>query len=79
MRVASFLTLSALAQAVLGAHFKVIAPGANTVEVSVNGQNTKLTAPDGDVPYFIGDADAAENTKYKVIQFYFIQQHDIMY
>ncbi|ORZ24092.1 coth protein-domain-containing protein [Absidia repens] len=67
MRVAGFLTLSALAQAVLGAQFKVIAPGAESVEVSVNGQNTKLTAPDGDVPYFVGDADGADNTKYKYV------------
>ncbi|KAI8086447.1 coth protein-domain-containing protein [Halteromyces radiatus] len=67
MRLIGFFTLSALAQITLAAHFKVIAPGGKTVQVSVNGKNTPLTAPDADVPYFIGDADAGSNSRYKYI------------
>jgi hypothetical protein len=66
MRITGLLTLSALAQVVLGAHFKVIAPGGTDVQVSINGQKTKLSASDGDVPYFVGDANASDKSKYKV-------------
>ncbi|KAI8336537.1 coth protein-domain-containing protein [Chlamydoabsidia padenii] len=67
MHISCILTLAALAQAVLAAHFKVIAPGGNNVEVSVNGINTKLTAPDADVPYFVGEVNAPDNSKYKYV------------
>jgi hypothetical protein len=66
MRLPCILTLSALAQAVLAAQFKVIAPQGKDVKVSVNGVETNLSASIADVPYFVGNADAAENSKYKV-------------
>ncbi|KAF7725389.1 hypothetical protein EC973_009657 [Apophysomyces ossiformis] len=48
--------------------FRVIAPGATgDVQVSINGQNTKLNAPDADVPYFVGNADLANNAVYKYV------------
>lgn len=66
MRLPCILTLSALAQAVLAAQFKVIAPQGKDVLVSVNGVNTKLSAADLDVPYFVGNADAGGSAKYRV-------------
>lgn len=62
----SVITAQLLACGVLGATFKVIAPGSTDVEVSVNGQRVKLTAKDPDIPYYIGDAPAKANAKYKV-------------
>ncbi|CAO3622269.1 unnamed protein product [Cunninghamella blakesleeana] len=47
--------------------FNVIAPGANDVQVSINGQNTKLNAKDADVPVFSGDAEIPDDGKYKYI------------
>ncbi|KAI8089901.1 coth protein-domain-containing protein [Halteromyces radiatus] len=47
--------------------FNVIAPGATDVQVSVNGQQTKLTAKDADIPVFSGQMDAPDNAKYKYI------------
>lgn len=62
----SVITAQLLACGVLGATFKVIAPGSTDVQVSVNGQRVKLTAKDPDIPYYIGDAPAKANAKYKV-------------
>ncbi|KAF7727368.1 hypothetical protein EC973_007611 [Apophysomyces ossiformis] len=47
--------------------FRVVAPGATNVEVSVNGQTTKLAASDPSVPYFTGKAEAADGAHYKYI------------
>lgn len=46
--------------------FRVVAPGATDVQVSVNGQLTKLSASDPDVPYFVGQAEANDQDKYQV-------------
>ena len=47
--------------------FRVIAPNTvDNVQVSVNGQVTSLSAKDPDVPYFVGQAEASDNAKYKV-------------
>lgn len=47
--------------------FKVIAPEAkSSVQVSINGQTTALTAADADVPYYTGSADLAAGATYKV-------------
>ncbi|ORZ14171.1 coth protein-domain-containing protein [Absidia repens] len=67
MLFAGLLTISAVAQAVLAAQFKVIAPSGKDVQVSINGMNTKLSAPDADVPYFVGEVDASTNSQYKYI------------
>lgn len=50
------------------ATFKVIVPGTSgDVEVSVNGQRIKLSnAAHPDIPYYVGDAPADGNAKYKV-------------
>ncbi|KAG0165278.1 hypothetical protein DFQ28_011071 [Apophysomyces sp. BC1034] len=48
-------------------NFRVVAPGATDVNVSVNGQTTKLAAADPNVPYFTGKAEAADGTKYKYV------------
>ncbi|KAI8341289.1 coth protein-domain-containing protein [Chlamydoabsidia padenii] len=47
--------------------FNVIAPGATDVQVSVNGQQTKLNPKDADIPYFSGQLDAPDNAKYKYV------------
>ncbi|KAI7854721.1 coth protein-domain-containing protein [Circinella umbellata] len=48
--------------------FRLIAPNAtDNVQVSVNGQATSLSAKDPDVPYFVGQAEADDNAKYKYI------------
>ncbi|CAO3596830.1 unnamed protein product [Absidia cylindrospora] len=47
--------------------FNVIAPGASEVQVSVNGQQTKLNAKDADVPLFSGQMDAPDDAKYKYV------------
>ena len=47
--------------------FRVVAPNTvDNVQVSVNGQVTPLSAKDPDVPYFVGQAEASDNAKYKV-------------
>lgn len=66
MLFAGVLILSTVAQTVLAAQFRVIAQGGNDVQVSINGMNTKLSAPDADVPYFVGEVDAQPNSRYKV-------------
>lgn len=63
-KILDLLFLAAIAKAVT---FRVVAPGATDVQVSVNGQLTKLTASDPDVPYFTGDANASPDSKYKVL------------
>ncbi|KAI8329398.1 coth protein-domain-containing protein [Chlamydoabsidia padenii] len=47
--------------------FNVIAPGATDVQVSVNGQQTKLSANDADIPLFTGQMEAPDNANYKYI------------
>ncbi|CDH57008.1 hypothetical protein RO3G_11882 [Lichtheimia corymbifera JMRC:FSU:9682] len=47
--------------------FRVVAPGATDVQVSVNGQLTKLSASDPDVPYFVGQAEANDQDKYQYV------------
>ncbi|KAG0201009.1 hypothetical protein BGX28_006083 [Mortierella sp. GBA30] len=63
------LTLIAFLAAVNAAQvtFRVIAPGATNVQVSINGQVTTLTAADPAVPYFTGAAEAADGAKYKYV------------
>ncbi|KAI9491602.1 coth protein-domain-containing protein [Zychaea mexicana] len=60
----SFIAVVVRAAAV---EFRVVAPSATDVQVSINGQNTKLTAQDPDVPYFVGQAEAGDGAKYKYI------------
>ncbi|KAI8073053.1 coth protein-domain-containing protein [Gongronella butleri] len=70
MLVRGILSLTLIAHAVLAAQFKVIAPGAkggNGVQVSVGGKTVALKAPDADVPYFVGEAEATAGDKYKYI------------
>ncbi|KAG0330304.1 hypothetical protein BGZ99_005998 [Dissophora globulifera] len=47
--------------------FHVVAPGATTVQVSVNGQLTAMTASDPSIPYFSGIAETGADTKYKYV------------
>ncbi|CAO3607134.1 unnamed protein product [Cunninghamella echinulata] len=61
------IALTTLSQIVLAAKFNVIAPGGKNVQVSVNGQNVPLKAPDADVPYFTGDVSAYRGATYKYI------------
>lgn len=61
------IALSVLAAYAHGAMFKVVAPGTKgNVQVSVGGHLTSLTAPDGDIPYYTGEASASSGDKYKV-------------
>lgn len=64
----AFLLLAACQQLAMAATvgFRVIAPNGTDVQVSINGQQTKLNAQDADVPYFTGQADLPANAKYKV-------------
>ncbi|KAF9996752.1 hypothetical protein BGZ79_009534 [Entomortierella chlamydospora] len=61
-----FLALTAIAQAAQ-VTFHVIAPGAKTVQVSVNGQLTALTASNPSIPLFSGAAETGSDTKYKYV------------
>ncbi|KAF9940553.1 hypothetical protein BGZ67_007363 [Mortierella alpina] len=47
--------------------FHVIAPGATTVQVSINNKRTTLTAADPSVPHFTGAAEADDGAKYKYV------------
>jgi hypothetical protein len=62
-------SLAALALAVNAASvtFRVVAPGATSVQVSVGGQQTTLTASDPDVPYYTGTANLNAGTAYKYV------------
>ncbi|KAF9084560.1 hypothetical protein BGX27_003762 [Mortierella sp. AM989] len=62
----AFLALAAIAQAAQ-VTFHVIAPGSTTVQVSVNGQLTALTAADPTIPVFSGAAETGADTKYKYV------------
>jgi hypothetical protein len=64
--IASLLALSAVAQAAM-VKFSVIAPGETTVQVSVNGQVTALTAADPTIPVFTGSAETGADKKYKYV------------
>ncbi|KAF9128739.1 hypothetical protein BGW39_004800 [Mortierella sp. 14UC] len=64
--IASMLALSAVAQAAM-VKFNVIAPGETTVQVSVNGQVTALTAADPTIPVFTGSAETGADKKYKYV------------
>ncbi|KAF9570257.1 hypothetical protein EC968_002028 [Mortierella alpina] len=48
-------------------NFRVIAPGASTVLVSIKDQSTALRASNSKVPYFTGDAEADDGAKYKYV------------
>lgn len=65
----TLFSLAALSLAVNAASvtFRVVAPGANTVQVSVAGQSTTLTASDPDVPYYTGSANLDANVSYKYV------------
>lgn len=71
MKSLSFIALTVLtAVNAASVTFKVIAPECNTdVQVDINGQLTKLTASDPDVPYYTGTAELADNATYKVNTF----------
>lgn len=62
-------SLAALAMAVNAASvtFRVVAPGATSVQVSVGGQQTTLTASDPDVPYYTGSANLDSGAAYKYV------------
>ncbi|KAI8141865.1 coth protein-domain-containing protein [Fennellomyces sp. T-0311] len=68
------LFLAVVAILLLGNHclaatvqFRVVAPSATDVQVSINGQLTPLSAQDPDIPYFVGQAEAADQAKYKYV------------
>lgn len=62
-------SLAALAVAVNAGSvtFRVVAPGANSVQVSVGGNSTTLTASDPDVPYYTGSANLDTGAAYKYV------------
>ncbi|KAF9976315.1 hypothetical protein BGZ65_007886, partial [Modicella reniformis] len=62
----AILALAAVAQAAQ-VNFRVVAPGATTVQVSVNGQVYPLTAADPTIPYFTGSGETGAGTKYKYV------------
>ncbi|KAK3815109.1 MAG: coth protein-domain-containing protein, partial [Benniella sp.] len=66
MKGLALLALAAVAQAAQ-VKFNVIAPGATTVQVSVNGQLTELKAADPTVPFYTGTAETGADTKYKYV------------
>jgi hypothetical protein len=65
----TLFSLAALSLAVNAATvtFRVVAPGANTVQVSIGGQATTLNASDPDVPYYTGSANLDGNASYKYV------------
>ncbi|KAG2197715.1 hypothetical protein INT47_007949 [Mucor saturninus] len=69
MKSLSFIALTVLtAVNAASVTFKVIAPECNTdVQVDINGQLTKLTASDPDVPYYTGTAELADDATYKYV------------
>ncbi|GJJ75489.1 spore coat protein H [Entomortierella parvispora] len=64
MKFVCILALAAVAQAAQ-ITFRVVAPGATSVSVLVNGQQTALSAADPTVPYFTGVAETGSDSKYK--------------
>ncbi|KAI9278521.1 hypothetical protein BDA99DRAFT_9338 [Phascolomyces articulosus] len=63
-----FFTSSHILIQAANVEFRVIVPNATgDVQVSINGQATTLTAKDPDVPYFVGQAEASDQAKYKYI------------
>lgn len=66
MRFPCILALAAAVQAAQ-VTFRVVAPGASSVSVLVNGQQAALTAADPTIPYFTGVAETGADTKYKYL------------
>ncbi|KAG0355062.1 coth protein-domain-containing protein [Gamsiella multidivaricata] len=66
LALSALLALAATARAAQ-VTFHVVAPGATTVQVSVNGQLTALTAADPTLPIFTGAAETGADTKYKYV------------
>ncbi|RCH86308.1 hypothetical protein CU098_007082 [Rhizopus stolonifer] len=58
--------LLSLAQAAT-VEFKIVAPGAKSVQVSVNGQLTQLNAPYANVPFYNGTAEIGASTSYNYV------------
>ncbi|KAI8146928.1 coth protein-domain-containing protein [Fennellomyces sp. T-0311] len=68
MRVAYAIAALVSMACVDAATFRVIAPGAkSSVQVSIRGQRSKLTAQDPDVPYFTGEASCNGSCPYKYV------------
>ncbi|KAI8575830.1 hypothetical protein K450DRAFT_259744 [Umbelopsis ramanniana AG] len=65
----TLLSLASLALAVNAATvtFRVVAPEATNVQVSIGGQSTTLNASDPDVPYYTGSANLDANVSYKYV------------
>ncbi|KAI8061680.1 coth protein-domain-containing protein [Gongronella butleri] len=67
LAVFAFSSLLSISQAA-AVTFNVIAPGAQSVQVAVNGGNpVTLNAQDASVPVFSGQTDAPDGAKYKYI------------
>ncbi|KAI8073054.1 coth protein-domain-containing protein [Gongronella butleri] len=71
MLLRAVLTLSLIAQSVLAARFKVIAPSAKTADsvlVMVDGRTFRLNILEEDVPYFTGDVNlSGDSVQYKYV------------
>lgn len=65
----TLLSLASLAFAVNAATvtFRVVAPQATNVQVSIGGQSTTLNASDPDVPYYTGSANLDASATYKYV------------
>ncbi|KAG0222213.1 hypothetical protein BGW42_006802 [Actinomortierella wolfii] len=63
----SWVALLAVSVNAAQVSFRVFAPGATDVQVSIGGQNTPLTAADPTIPYFTGTAEAADGATYKYV------------
>jgi hypothetical protein len=65
----TLLSLASLAFAVNAATvtFRVVAPEATNVQVSIGGQSTTLNASDPDVPYYTGSANIDASASYKYV------------
>ncbi|KAG2181758.1 hypothetical protein INT44_008573 [Umbelopsis vinacea] len=65
----TLFSLASLALAVNAATvtFRVVAPEATSVAVSIGGQSTSLNASDPDVPYYTGSANLDASASYKYV------------
>ncbi|KAG0268437.1 hypothetical protein DFQ27_006789 [Actinomortierella ambigua] len=63
----TWIALMAISAQAAETNFRIFAPGAKEVQVSVDGKLTALTAADPSIPYFTGKTDAPDGGKYKYI------------
>ncbi|KAI8360818.1 coth protein-domain-containing protein [Blakeslea trispora] len=69
MKLSLFAASVGLLSAVQAAtvEFKIVAPGAQSVQVNVNGQTTTLNAPYPNVPFYNGTAEVGTSNSYNYI------------